>query len=429
MTTFRVLLLLCLVVCSLSELIQLTDENFEEKFAEKDWLVKFYAPWCKHCKTLKPVFEELASKVSHAGIGEIDATKNKVTAEKYGVKSYPTIIYKQDGVVGKYDGHRSMAGLTAFLDRLNAPACIDVKNISEMKEHSAFSAGVSFVLVLSPAAADPEQVNIIRTTFKDVSVKLKQHASFGILEVDLVTDADSNLLSKYGPIALLKVEEGREPRQMPSLSDTTSFVDIEKIVEENNYPLISKYDNHNFKRLSHIPGKFLVCAVVDYNRPETATILTALEQVLAPATSKLSSEERERFIFGHLDGVKWRNFIKHHRTMVPALLILDQANDLHQTFPLSPSASTTAIASSASADTPTTLTLHDQMTAIMLEMVDSVNKKDNWKTGDTPGLFEKLSYRFKSYYPYSLMVVALPLLFFLGAMMTPFPEEKKGKKD
>jgi len=58
----------------------------------KDVLVEFYAPWCGHCKSLEPKYDELAKKLAYNKnivIAKIDATANEVP--QVSVKSFPTI--------------------------------------------------------------------------------------------------------------------------------------------------------------------------------------------------------------------------------------------------------------------------------------------------------------------------------------------------
>jgi thiol-disulfide isomerase/thioredoxin len=43
--------------------IELTTENFASITAKGFAFIVFFAPWCKHCKVLKPVFQELAKQM------------------------------------------------------------------------------------------------------------------------------------------------------------------------------------------------------------------------------------------------------------------------------------------------------------------------------------------------------------------------------
>jgi protein disulfide-isomerase-like protein len=75
--------------------------NFEELVLDdtKDVWIMYYAPWCGHCKKLKPVWEELAELYkdeSDVVIAKFDQTMNE--AEKgWPVKSFPTLVFYGKG--------------------------------------------------------------------------------------------------------------------------------------------------------------------------------------------------------------------------------------------------------------------------------------------------------------------------------------------
>ena len=85
-----------------SEVLHLTDDTFDEVIKETESiLVMFYAPWCGHCKRLKPKYEKAAEKLKKENfkgiLSALDATKETKIAKQFNVNGYPTLKYFKNG--------------------------------------------------------------------------------------------------------------------------------------------------------------------------------------------------------------------------------------------------------------------------------------------------------------------------------------------
>jgi len=119
-----VLLILLSVVYTLASVpVVLTPENFDSIVdGSKNVFVKFYAPWCGHCKSMVGAYEETAAafaKESEVVIADLDADQHKDLAGRFGVSGFPTLKFFKKGSTEPvdYNGGREAADIVEYINQ------------------------------------------------------------------------------------------------------------------------------------------------------------------------------------------------------------------------------------------------------------------------------------------------------------------------
>ena len=84
------------------------------------WLIMFYAPWCGHCKKLKPVFEQVAEHFHRSEhevkVARIDGATHPGLMAPFDIKGYPTVVLLRNGErIADFDGARTFVSMQQFV--------------------------------------------------------------------------------------------------------------------------------------------------------------------------------------------------------------------------------------------------------------------------------------------------------------------------
>jgi len=101
-------------------IVHTNDSDFDADVinSDKPALVDFWAEWCGPCKMIAPLLSEAAEEYADKmSIVKLNVDQNPSTAQKFGIRSIPTLILFKDGAVQAQKlGAMSKSQLTEFLD-------------------------------------------------------------------------------------------------------------------------------------------------------------------------------------------------------------------------------------------------------------------------------------------------------------------------
>jgi protein disulfide-isomerase A6 len=158
----KIAILLCLLcaVYVYAGPVNLTPENFDSVVdGSKNVFIKFFAPWCGHCKAMVGAYEETAeafAKESDVVIADVDADAHKELASRFGVTGFPTLKFFKKGSTEPedYNGGREAADIVEWINK-------------QAGSKARIAKAASAVEVLSPGNFD----SIVLDSTKDVFVE------------------------------------------------------------------------------------------------------------------------------------------------------------------------------------------------------------------------------------------------------------------
>ncbi|PSC75600.1 disulfide isomerase-like 1-4 [Micractinium conductrix] len=123
-----------------SAVVVLKDAEFEKHIGSKKYmLVEFYAPWCGHCKALKPEYAKAALALKDysedVGLAKVDATEEKEIAGKFEIQGYPTLKWFIDGKeASDYSGGRTADDIVRWIKKKTGPATTEIADVEALEK-------------------------------------------------------------------------------------------------------------------------------------------------------------------------------------------------------------------------------------------------------------------------------------------------------
>ena len=188
----------------------------------------FHAPWCGHCKELKPKWKKLTKTMrlleTPVVLGQINAEKHHGAAEEHNIEGYPTLILFRDSKPTEYQGNPDPESLERWVKKNTGPSSI-LLNSGSLEELSS-----------------GKTVSIVYFGEKDDAFKAYMELADETQTVDFFHTHDLALKEKYGNhnVIIFKDFEGGNSHFDEDVSNKEA---LSKFIDKNRHRSVLSIDD------------------------------------------------------------------------------------------------------------------------------------------------------------------------------------------
>jgi len=330
---------------SSGKVLELSD-RFLPLRKEGMWLMKFYAPWCGHCKKLEPIWKHVAQSLIEAPIrvGRVDCTRFSKVATEFSIKGFPTIMFLKGDDVYTYDGDRTREDIVAFARRMMGPPVQHIDTDAEMNQ--AKLNGLFFVYTGSLETPLYNEYHMNARHFQKDEFMYSVTPSVMSKHVKLVKDP-AVYVYKDNTFYLFDEEPTPERQERaveeknsedttlspgsPTPTAPTSVVNTSLYgwVTAERFPLFVKVTRGRFSNIM-ATNKYVVIAVLEENKlleisPEMEDFKEMVRQVIENNREKY----HKHFQFGWTGSPDLANSVAMETLSLPNLLVINSSTYQH----------------------------------------------------------------------------------------------------
>ena len=329
-------LLASLLICEASKVLEVSDKFLSVR-KEGMWLMKFYAPWCGHCKKLEPVWKHVAQSLGDTGVrvARVDCTRFTKVATEFNIRGYPTILFLKGEDTYIYEGDRTREDLVAFTRRLMGPPVQPLRTEADLAEARMNN----LFFVYSGPLEHPLYEEFMINARHFHSDEHMYSATPGLINAGGDTREAAVFVFKDNQYHKFRQEEfpverqeravGEEEEANPTPATTLVDTPLHSWVVRERFPMFTKVTRGKFGKIM-ATHKFVVIAVLEENKLEQLT--PEMEQFREMVRGVVSGNQEKylsQFQFGWTGSPDLANSVAMDTLSLPSLLVINSTTHHH----------------------------------------------------------------------------------------------------